>query len=298
MALALSGLRLSIASSLTVGLAAAGVAAVLLSTGTLLQALEARGVEHHHGMRLSMLGRLLRRPRWLAGTIIGYLAFPFQLIALAHASLVVVQPIHAGGLLLLLIAGVVLLDERVRAADLAGAAAILAGLAIISWGAPRGTSDLAVSQAAFATVVAVLLVVSLSPYPVRDRCGRVVLMLSAALGFTCANLAVKGISDALAQHNWAVAIGYLAAAAVSSSVGVLSQMTAFQRHRAIQVLPMTYAIPIFLPALLGLFLLRQKWGTAPYGGGAFAVGALVLLAGTVTVARSQSVVDISRRAAG
>src|SRR5579875_1287604 len=241
--------------SLAIGLGAAGLAALLLSTGTLLQALEAREVEHHHGLRISMLGKLLREPRWLAGTVIGYLAFPFQLIALAHASLVVVQPIHAGGLLLLLVAGVVLLDDPVGGHDVAGAAAIVAGLAIVAWGAPTG-SDRPISQAWFVAVVAVLLVVSLTPYPIRIRCGRIVLMLSAALGFTCANLAVKGISDALAVHHWGVAAGFLAAAAVSSCAAVLTQMTAFQRHRAIEVLPFTYAIPIFLPALLGLFLLH------------------------------------------
>lgn len=282
-------------SALAIGLGAAGLAAVLLSSGTLLQALEAREVEHRHGLRLSMLGRLLRQPRWLAGTAIGYLAFPFQLIALAHASLVVVQPIHAGGLLLLLVAGIVLLDEPVGRPDIAGAAAIVAGLGIVAWGAPAG-SDLPISQAAFAAVVALLLVISLAPYPIRERCGRVVLMLSAALGFTCANLAVKGISVALGGHHWAVAAGYLAAAAISSSAAVLSQMTAFQRRRAIEVLPLTYAIPIFLPALLGLFLLHEHWRTAPFSGAPFAVGAALLILGTLAVARSQAVVDISERA--
>lgn len=198
---------MSEAASLPIGLGAAGVAGLLLSTGTLLQALDARQVPHRHGLRLSLIGRLLRRPRWVAGTIIGFVAFPFQLIALAHAPLVIVQPISAAGLLL-----------------------------------------------------------------------------------------VKGFSDAIARHSRAVAGGYLAAAAVSTSVSILSQMTAFQRHRAIEVLPLTYAIPIFLPAALGLFLLREHWSTAAYGGGAFAMGAVLLVVGTGAVARSRSVVDISERA--
>lgn len=288
---------MSVASGLPIGIGATLVAALLLSSGTLLQALDARQVEHRHGMRISMIGRLLRRPRWVAGTVIGYLAFPFQLVGLAHAPLVVVQPIHTCGLLLLLGAGVVLFKERVRAPDIAGAGAIVVGLAIVSWGAPAGPNP-PISQAAFAAVVAVLLLLALVPYPMRDRCGRIVLLLSAALGFACANLAVKGISDAMAVHSWYVAGGYLVAAAVSSAVGVLSQMTAFQRHRAIDVVPVTYAIPIFLPALLGLALLHERWGTAAFGGAAFGVGAVLLVAGTAAVARSQSVIDISQRAAG
>lgn len=281
--------------SLPVGLGAGAVASLLLSGGTLLQALETRHVEEHHGLRISMLGRLLRRPRWVAGTVIGYLAFPFQLLALAHAPLVIVQPMYACGLLLLLVGGVMLLGDRVHPPDLAGAAAIVAGLAIVTWGAPAGT-DQPVSHAAFAAVVGALIVLALTPYACRKRCGRVVLMLSAALGFAAANLAVKGISDSIPRHAWLVAAGYLAAAGVSSTLGVLSQMTAFQRHRAIEVVPLTYAIPIFLPALLGLALLHVRWDTAAFGGAAFAVGALLLVGGTAAVARSQSVLDISKRA--
>jgi drug/metabolite transporter (DMT)-like permease len=286
---------MSAASSLPIGLGAAGVAALLLSTGTLLQAVDARQVHHRHGLRLSLIGRLLRRPRWVAGTVIGFVAFPFQLIALAHAPLVIVQPISAGGLLLLLAGGIFLLKEPASAPDFAGAAAIVAGLAIASWGAPLGT-DLPVSGALFAAVVGLLTTLSLVPYLLRDRCGRVVLMLSAAVGFGGANLAVKGLSDAITRHSWAVAGAYLGAAGVSTSVSILSQMTAFQRHRAIEVLPLTYAIPIFLPAALGLLRLREHWSTAALGGAAFAIGGVLLVVGTGTVARSRSVVDISERA--
>lgn len=288
---------MSAAPSLAVGIAAGGGAALLLSAGTLLQALDARRVEAHHGMRVSMLLQLARRPRWVLGTVIGYLAFPVQLVALAHAPLLVVQPVYAVGLLLLLLGGVIALDDQVRPSDVVGAGAIVVGLGIVSWGAPSG-ADPPHSRLAFGAVVGVLALLALAPYAARERSGRLVLMGSAAIGFACANLAVKGISDALARHAWDVAGAYLAGAAVGSTVGVLSQMTAFQRHRAIQVVPITWAVPIFLPALLGLALLRERWGTAVLGGAVFAGGAVLLLFGAALVARSQAVADISVRAMG
>jgi len=282
-------------SGLLIGVPTSIGAALLLSSGTVLQALEARMVEHHHGLKMSMLGRLFKRRRWVIGTVIGYLAFPLQLVALAHAPLVVVQPLHACGLLLLLAAGVRMLSERVHRPEALGALAIAAGIAVVSWGAPRGT-DRPTSQVAFAMVAVGLLAIALAPYAIPAQRGRKALTLSAAIGFAAANLAVKGISDRIAVHDYATAVGYLALAAAGSLVGVLSQMTAFQRHRAVGVVQLTFSIPTFLPALLGLAVLREQWATAPDGGLPFALGIVALLFGTAVVSRSAPVARISKEA--
>jgi drug/metabolite transporter (DMT)-like permease len=282
-------------SSLEIGVAASAGAALLLSTGTIIQALDARQVDSAHGLRISLLGRLVRRRRWVAGTVVGYLAFPLQLIALAHAPLVIVQPLHACGLLLLLAAGARLLKERVHVLELAGALAIVAGMAIVTWGAPAG-ADPAVSQAALAGAVAGLVLLAFAPYAIGVHCGKVPLIFAAAVGFAGANMAVKGVSDGISAHEYLVAGGYLTAAAVGSSVGVMNQMTAFQRHRAAEVVPITFAIPTFLPALVGLAVLQQHWGTATLDGVPFALGAALLLLGTAAVARSAPVTRVARQA--
>lgn len=278
--------------SIPLGVGASAAAAVLLSTGTIVQALDARLVEHHHGMRISLLGNLLSRKRWVLGTVIGYAAFPFQLIALSHAPLVIVQPVNACGLLLLLTAGARLFRERVRALDGAGVVALTVGLVLLTWGSPRG-HDPPRSEAALAGACAALLAAALVPYLFRDRCGRLVLVLSAAIGFAGANLAVKGISHDLSVNDYPVAVVYLVAAGIGSTVGVLSQMTAFQRHRAVDVVPITFSVPTFLPAVLGLLVLREQWGTAVDGGLPFAVGGALLALGTVLVSRSAPVGSVS-----
>lgn len=283
-------------SDTLIGVAASLGAALLLSGGMVLQALDARQVADQHGLRLSLLGKLIQRPRWLAGTVIGYLALPLQVVALRHAPLVLVQPVHACGLLLALTAGARVLHERSSSFALAGTGVIVGGLAMVAWGAPTGT-DRAVNELTLASCTALLTLLAFAPYVSRAGRNRVALMLCAGLGFAAANMAVKGFSDDLVQHGL-IAAAYLSAAAVASTAGLLSQMTAFQRHAAVQVVPVTFAVPNFLPVALAAFVLHERWASAPLAGAAFALGALLLLAGTVTVARTRAVASVVRSAAG
>jgi drug/metabolite transporter (DMT)-like permease len=279
-----------------IGIGASLMAALLLSSGTVLQAIDSRRVSSEHCLQLSLLGRLLRRPMWLLGTVIGYLAFPFELLALHHAPLVLVQPVHALGLLVVLAAGVRFMRERVSAVELAGVAAIIVGLGMVAWGSPVG-ADTEISDAALAGMSIALTLVSFTPFVIGRRCGRSVLILSAALGFAGANLAVKGFSDHLGTHGYLIALGYLAIAAVGSIVGVLNQMSAFQRHRAVEVVPITFAIPTFLPAVLGLLVLHEHWATAAMAGAPFAAGGFLLAMGTATLGRAGAVTSIASAAA-
>ena len=84
-----------------------------------------------HGLRTSLIARLLRRPRWLAGTALGLLGWPLQAVALLLAPLTVVQPGLAFGLILLLAVGARTLREPVGARDVAAVVAIVAGVAAL-----------------------------------------------------------------------------------------------------------------------------------------------------------------------
>lgn len=282
---------------LVVGLATSVAAALLLSAGLILQALEARKVSHHHGLRLSLLGRLLRCPRWLLGTALGYLAFPFEVAALSSAPLVLVQPVHACGLLLVLLLGAHLLRERVGRLEYAGVAGIVIGIAMVAWGAPTRL-DPAVSQAALGGVTGALLLLSFVPFALGHRCGRLTLMVCAGLGFTATNMAVKGFTGRFDDHHYLIAAAYLVAAGIGSIAGTLSQMTAFQRHRAAEVVPITFVLPIFLPVVLAFWVLQEHWASAALAGAPFVAGGVLLVLGTSAVARAKPVVDVARQAAG
>src|SRR2546422_586402 len=75
--------------SLLGGVLAAFGAAALYSVGISLQAVEARAAPRDHHLRFSLLRRLVRRPRWIAGTAAGLLGWGLQAVALpvrsAHA---------------------------------------------------------------------------------------------------------------------------------------------------------------------------------------------------------------------
>src|SRR5437588_5613081 len=121
------------------GLAAALLAAVLFNVGIALQGLEARAAPASLGLRLSLLGRLLRRPRWILGLILGIAGIGPQVLALATAPFIVVQTALATGLLLLLVLGVRAFGEHVGPLEIVGVAAIIGGVGLVSWGAPAHT---------------------------------------------------------------------------------------------------------------------------------------------------------------
>ena len=121
---------------LALGTAAALAASAAFGAGVVLQAADARLEPARYGLRLALLGRLLRRRRWLAGTALGIVAFPLQVLAYANAPISAVQPALAAGLVLVLFLGSRYMGERVRAEHYAGALAIVAGIAIVTAAGP------------------------------------------------------------------------------------------------------------------------------------------------------------------
>src|ERR1700748_2152549 len=91
---------------LALGIICAIGASALYNTSIALQALEARDVGQEHALRVSLIRRVVRYPRWLLATLIGLLGWPLEIAALLMAPLTVVQPCLASGLVLLLILGV------------------------------------------------------------------------------------------------------------------------------------------------------------------------------------------------
>ena len=66
-------------------------------------------------------------------------------------------------------------------------------------------------------------------------------------------------------------------------------ITAFQRHRAATVVPVSTAIQSFLPIVVEPFFLREQWSDATFGGVPIVAGLLISLVGTVLVSRTTAV---------
>jgi hypothetical protein len=279
---------------LALGIAAAIVASLLYNTSIALQALEAREVPGEHGLRPSLLGRLLRNRRWLGATALGLLGWPFEIAALLLAPLTVVQPCLASGLLLLLWLGATRLGERPGRRELLAVAAILIGIGGVAWVAPERTTDHAGSGAVALALVLVAVPVLL-PYllrkPLAARAERLALLatVSAGCGYAWTAIASKLLTDELAAGTVLVGAVWLATAAASEGLALLSEMSALQRRPATHVAPTMLAVQVLLPVVLAPLIFGESWAGTPGGGVALVAFIVLALAGTVLLAGSRAV---------
>jgi len=276
------------------GLVSALLASVLFNVGIALQGLEARATPSTFGLRLSLLGRLLRRPRWILGLVLGIVGIGPQVLALATAPFVVVQTALAVGLLLLLVLGVRAFGEHVGPAEVIGVGGIIVGVGLVSWGAPPHT-EIHRSGAAVIGVVAGLSFVGVLPFFVRGTrldTGMGVILASGC-GFGATNVATKLMSDDIGLHHWTNAVAWAVVGVIMGIAATVTGMSAFQRCNATTVVPVSTAVQIFLPIVLEPFFLREHWTAAAYGGAPIGAGIVLALLGSVLVSRTRAVSELA-----
>jgi drug/metabolite transporter (DMT)-like permease len=279
---------------LALGLLCGVLASVLFNVGIALQAIEARAAPAEEGLRVSLLERLLRRPRWVAGLLLGGLGVPIEVVAFANAPFVVIEPILASGLLVLLVIGTRLLGERPDAVVLAGVVAIIAGTALVAWGAPPHSEEHR-GPVAVVVVMIGLVAVSLIPFALRGSRFDTALMpnLGSACGFAATNVAAKLMADDIGGGHYPEAVAWLGVAAFAGVAATISGMTALQRRPATTVVPISTAVQTFLPVGLEPLFLTESWRKAELGGLALLAGIVVMAVGTVLVARTRSVSELA-----
>jgi drug/metabolite transporter (DMT)-like permease len=277
---------------------------LLYNTSIALQALEVRGESDDHSLRVSLLGRLVRNRRWLGATALGLLGWPLEIVALLLAPLTVVQPCLAAGLILLLWLGVTRLGEAPGAREGLAVAAIVLGVAGIAWAAPERTTEHA--GAAGVAIALVLVAIPIAaPYLLRYRLSRrsgtgkvdsavlgTSMILAAGCGYAWTAIASKLLTDELATGALLVAVAWLASAAASEGLALLSEMSALQRRPATRVAPTMFAVQIVVPVLLAPLIFGEKWGETPLGGAALLASIAITLAGAVLLAGSQAVAAV------
>jgi hypothetical protein len=272
------------------GIAAAVGASLLYNTSIALQALQAREVPSEHGLKPSLLGRLVRNRRWLAATGLGLLGWPLEIVALLLAPLTVVQPCIASGLILLLWLGTTRLGEAPGRRELLAVAAIIAAIAGVAWAAPERSTDHA-GTGAIAVALALVAAPILAPYAFRRRAGVVgtLAVISAGCGYAWTAIASKLLTDELAAGAALVAVAWLATAVVSEGLALLSEMSALQRRPATHVAPAMFAIQVLVPVVLAPLIFDESWGETPLGGLALVAFIALALAGTILLAGSRPV---------
>jgi drug/metabolite transporter (DMT)-like permease len=276
---------------LVIGLSCGLVASVLFNVGVALQALEARATPRAEGLHVSLLARLLRRPRWVLGLLLGGLGVVFEVVAFANAPFVVVEPLLAAGLLVLLAIGVKQMGETPGPTTLVGVLAIIGGTALIAVGAPEH-SELHRGPVTVVVVMAALVAVSLLPFALRGSRFDTAMSanLGSACGFGATNIAIKLMADDIGGGgHWVQAAAWLGVAGFAGVTATISGMTALQRRQATTLVPISTAVQTFLPIALEPLFLTENWREADMGGLVLVAGLVVMAVGTVLVARVRAV---------
>jgi drug/metabolite transporter (DMT)-like permease len=275
---------------LALGIAAAVGASLLYNASIAFQALEARGVPHEHSLRPSLIGKLVRNRRWLGATALGLVGWPLEIAALLLAPLTVVQPCLASGLILLLWLGAKRLGEAPGQREWIAVAAIVAGVAGVALAAPERTTDHA-SSGAIALALGLVAIPIAAPYLSRGRVSAAgqLAVISAGCGYAWTAIASKLLTDELAAGTLLIAIAWLATAAASEGLALLSEMSALQRRPATHVAPIMFAVQVLVPVVLAPLIFGESWADTPLGGALLVASIAVAVAGTVLLAGSAAV---------
>lgn len=271
--------------ALLIGVLAALGAAALFALGIGLQALEAREEATERALRFSLFYRLVRRPRWLAGTALGLVGWLVQAYALTKAPLTLVQPLLGTTLVFLLAVAVRRLDERVGPREAFAALAVAAGVPLLALTAPA-RHPVHSEGARLWIAIAVLAVLSLLPLGLRGaaRSASLLVPVAAGLAYALDGLATKFASDDYTRSLWVGLLGWAVLMVAASALGTLGEMSALQSRPVTHVAPLVFALTTFVPVALAPLLAREWWPSSPLRTAGLVLGLLATGGGAASLA--------------
>lgn len=277
---------------IALGFAAAFLSAVLAYGGSAMQAFEARKAPRSEALQLGLLLALVRRRLWVGGTVLNIVAFAVQVLALSLASLAVVQPTLAVGLIVLAAIARWKLGEDVDLRTSAGITAIIAGLVGLAVVAPRHdhlpqtTTTALVLAGAFALIA--LLLVAMR---VLSHKGGLVASLAAGLAYAWLAFSGALLGESFRGHSWISLSVWGIGTVVAAILALTAEMTALQSWPVTRSKPVIFVLQTLIPALAAPFFAAAGFG--PFHGVPFAISLLVVSAGAAAVGASESVAKVA-----
>jgi drug/metabolite transporter (DMT)-like permease len=272
------------------GLALAFTTAILYATAIGLQTLEAREAPEEQHLRLSLLGRLVRRPRWLIGTGLALLGWAAQVGALLLIPLTLVEPALAMSLVVLLGIGSRVLGEKVGRREILSVCTMVVGIALLAWAAPPREAEHA-GGAGVIAAISILAVIALVPYGLSmiGRSAGLLIAVGAGAAYAIDGLATKFFSDDFSNKAWIGLLGWGAIMGLAAGLGTLSEMSALQRRPATQVAPIVLALTTLVPVALAPVLAGETWSGSPWIRIALGASILLIVGGASVLATSPAV---------
>src|SRR4051812_1259482 len=282
------------------GIASAAVAAACFDAGLAIQALDARDVPHEHGLHPSLLGRLVQRRRWVAGTGLAFAGWPFHLLALGLAPLSLVQPTLALGLVLLLYLGHRVLGERVGRTEMLAVGGVVGAVAVLAWAAPPETSHHAAgARLALGLVpLGVLALIPLALPRVGIRPPATLLPFASGAAYAFTGVTSKLVVDDLRTHVIGGVVLWVALTALLGFAGLLLEMSALQLLPATHVGPNVFVVQVSVPVLLAPLVSGESWANTPLSGGVILMAVAATAVSAVVLTRSPAVAAFADAAAG
>ena len=264
-------------------------AAAAFEISYVMQALQARDESDEHGLRLTLLLRLVRNPKWAAATALTAGGAALQLWALTLAPVTVVQPTLAVGLLALPLLSRFVLHEHLQRRELAAIAAIVAGVSLIAGFGPAhiGRQEAGVE---LGIELALLVAVVLAPFALRARgAPPQVSVLGAAAGDAAAAVGLKLAADELHKGRLGYAALWGSMGIACGALALTAEMTALQKLRANRIAPVVVAGQVLVPVATGLAFLGDSWRHTPGGGALLACAVAAVVAGAAVLGASRTV---------
>lgn len=266
-------------------------AAVFYAVAAALQQHEAAQSLAPSGM--SLLVRLIRRPRWLAGVAATVVGAALHVVSLRLGPLALVQPVGVTGLLFALPLGAALHGHRLLRRDLAAAIVVILGLVglLASVQVHAGTPSISERASALLAAATALLAWSatlvgrrLRPAP---RGAVLAVAAGAAFGATSALVRVIAYQVGVVGPVHAI-IGWTPLALVAVAfLGLSLNQSAYQVGTLAAVLPALSVVDPVVAAVVGELLLGEPVTFTAAGATGTVVSSAVILAASVQLARAQ-----------
>jgi hypothetical protein len=279
------------------GTALAVAAATMFGLGTVLQAEVAATAPAADALRVRLLVRLARSPRWLVGAVVTLVGWALQVAALLLAPVTVVQPALAFTVVAVLVLAWGMTDERLGRREATAACVIAAGIGAVAALSPARSVGHA-SPGPLAAVIAVLVAAGAAPL-VRRRSIWVARLLPMAAGaaFALSAITTKLLTDA-GTGAPAAAAAWLVATALASTVGGIDELSALRTAGPATVAPLVLATETLIPVALAPALFGETWpeSAARRLGLAVAIGAVA--GGAVVLGRARGFTAVVEDAHG